>query len=353
MTLSIIAGILNCRIRAKKQGFNATAGTTTFFFLLISILFLAFDWNKLHIIWVLPITLFTIPFLITKSIPVLSPIALSATRVFLKIILVGIKPKIIDENIGTDEIVETDEDDNKAVTLQLHKVSEIQKPRNERIEQYKKIRPIARSLTDTIMKHAPKFILVRAVSDLNMRGPKGIFIFDSEQETNYLMDRCFYDIYWENRNLIQHFIDTDDYKQLSEEVKTIVNGMTTTYYSLFEIAGINPREATVQLKDLLGDMTYTITDLSMSHTARQGNLIATRIKQIEGIYMMTGAACPFEAEHKEVLLTGLMARKTVVKKGKKRKLHGLQKTDYSAYFFKQYKRISGIKFVTFEGEEGQ
>ncbi len=353
MAVSCIAGVVNCRIRAKERGVDAAAGTTIFFFLLTAILFLAFGWNKLHMIWVLPVALFTIPFLVAKKIPIASPIALSATRIFQKMILVGIKPKIPDETAKIEdnkEYSESDEvNDNKDAALQPHEENKAQKAKNERIEKYKKIRATARNLTRNIMKYAPKFVLIKAAGDLNMRSPKGVFVFDSEEETNYLMDRCFYDIYWQDKSLIQHFIDTDEYRQLSEEEQTIVKGMRTTYYSLFEITDVNPSEATVWLKDLLGDMAYIVTDLSMSLTARKGGLLATRIKQIEGIYMLTGAGCPFEEEHKEVLLEGLK-RKTM-KKGKKKRHRELQKSDYSAYFFRQYKRISGIGFMTIGNEE--
>ena len=119
----------------------------------------------------------------------------------------------------------------------------------------------------------------------------------------------------------------------------------------YKIADVDISDATIELKDLLGDKSYTITDLSMCITAREGYLLATRIKQVEGIYMMTGAACPFEAEQKDILLKGLTPGKVAARRGKKKKPQGLQRKDYGAYFFKQYKRIGGIKFITIDEYE--
>ena len=153
-------------------------------------------------------------------------------------------------------------------------------------------------------------------------------------------------MYWEGKNLIRHFIESDDYQQLTEEEQAIVQGMTTGYYSLFEILDVNPSKATLELKDVLGQETYTIIDVNLSLTAQEDYLLAGRIRQIEGIYMTTGVACPFHAEQKEVLLDGLKPKKTSVKKGKK--TQRLRRSDYSAYFFKQYKRIGGIEFRTLD-----
>lgn len=217
---------------------------------------------------------------------------------------------------------------------------------SERIKRYKRIRAVGKELTGQIGKHVPRFVLIKAARDLDMRGPKGVLVFDSEDEVSFLMDRCFYDIYWEGKNLIGHFIASDAYDQLTEEEHTIVQGMTTGYYSLFEILDTNRVEATVELGDVLGEGRYTIMDVNMSRTVRKGCLLACRIHQTAGIYMSTGTGCPFEPNQKEVLLEGLERKRRPATKSKKRgSAQKLQRSDYSAYFFKQYKRIGRIKFM--------
>ncbi len=49
----------------------------------------------------------------------------------------------------------------------------------------------------------------------------------------------------------------------------------------------------------------------------------------------------------EILLDGLKPKRPPVKKGKKRKVSQEKKrSDYSAYFFRQHRRVGGIELVT-------
>ena len=139
--------------------------------------------------------------------------------------------------------------------------------RNEALEKYKRIREMGRELTEQIMDHMSRFVLTRAASDLNLWGRRNTLVFDSEEDTHFLMDRCFYDIYWEGKNLIGHYMESDAYEQLGEEERTVVQGMTNAYYSLFEILNAASREARLELDDLLGERTYTLMDVNLSVSA--------------------------------------------------------------------------------------
>jgi len=87
-----ISWAFGCRTYAKSgQGFQLATGVQTFYFWIIAFLFLVFEWNKLHILWVTPIAFFTANLLVHGGIPILSPLALFATRIFLSIILIGVK----------------------------------------------------------------------------------------------------------------------------------------------------------------------------------------------------------------------------------------------------------------------
>jgi hypothetical protein len=88
-----------CRSYTKSgRGFQWATGVVTFFWWLIAVLFLIFGWNKLHILWIAPISYFAAQILAIGGVPILSPITLFATRMFLGLILIGIdKP----EGLGT------------------------------------------------------------------------------------------------------------------------------------------------------------------------------------------------------------------------------------------------------------
>jgi len=84
--------VLGCRNSAKSgKNFQWATGTQALFLFLIAILFLILDWKKLHILWIAPVAFFSAQFLVLGGTPILSPLALFFTRMFLNVVLVGIK----------------------------------------------------------------------------------------------------------------------------------------------------------------------------------------------------------------------------------------------------------------------
>lgn len=69
--------------------FQIALGVQTFFFWLISIFFLVLDYSKLHILWIAPLSFFTAMFLVLVGIPIVSPVVLFLTEVFVNIVLLG------------------------------------------------------------------------------------------------------------------------------------------------------------------------------------------------------------------------------------------------------------------------
>lgn len=87
-----ISFAFSCRVYAKSgKEFQWATGVQTFFFWIIAILFLIFEWNKIHILWVAPTAFFVAQFLVLGRVPILSPLVLFVTRIFLNVVLIGIK----------------------------------------------------------------------------------------------------------------------------------------------------------------------------------------------------------------------------------------------------------------------
>jgi len=76
--------------RAGKSFMWPTA-VFTFFVWVIAIVFLFSGFNKLHIIWITPVSFFLSTFLVTGGVPIISPIVMMLTKIFLEIILLGAK----------------------------------------------------------------------------------------------------------------------------------------------------------------------------------------------------------------------------------------------------------------------
>lgn len=74
--------------RGQGEPVQFTTATQTMFLWFTVILFPIFNWNKLHILWVAPISIFLAQILTIGDIPILSSIFKNLTKLFLKIILV-------------------------------------------------------------------------------------------------------------------------------------------------------------------------------------------------------------------------------------------------------------------------
>jgi hypothetical protein len=63
----------------------------TFFFWVIAIAFLLVGYSKLHILWLAPFSFFASLFLVLSGIPILTPVVLWFTGLFVEIVLLGLK----------------------------------------------------------------------------------------------------------------------------------------------------------------------------------------------------------------------------------------------------------------------
>ena len=217
-------------------------------------------------------------------------------------------------------------------------------PEGNRIQKYKSIREIGKSLNGKITKVIPKEVIDRTAREMNIL-VRGVLVFDSQGELDFLFDRIIYDVPWDGRTIIEHF-EAESGSKLSAAEKEILEAMKEAYFSLFEVVGGIVGES-LQLSDLLSDNEIELMDLSLSATASVGLLLATRLVRIEDIYITTGIAYPFLSERKDTLISGLEAPQTIRRGRRKRSVR--RRMDYSApknyslYFFRQYKSFDELE----------
>ncbi|HBG78348.1 MAG TPA: hypothetical protein DDW84_05805 [Phycisphaerales bacterium] len=94
ITLFAILITWSCRAYTKsEEGFKYklqwTSVVQAIFFLMVAILFLIFKWNKLHILWIIPVIFLSTHFFVSHNIPILSPLVIYVTKVYLSIVLIG------------------------------------------------------------------------------------------------------------------------------------------------------------------------------------------------------------------------------------------------------------------------
>ncbi len=212
---------------------------------------------------------------------------------------------------------------------------------------YERLRRRETDLTLEIVKDVPRPVILRAAREMGMLGQGNVSLLESDEEMGNLMDRCLYDISWDGATLLERFIASRA-AHLGVEDRATLASMADSYYSLFEITGVEPRSDAVHLSDLLGDRSCALIDINLSDTVLPGLLLATRVISIEGLCMTTGASCAFEPDHRTTLISGLTPKGPAQTKKKRqgKKPRPRQRSDYSAYFFRKHRQLSHIHVRT-------
>lgn len=79
---------------SEGESLSWAIGFQTLSFWVIAIVFLFAPWNKLHILWITPVAFIFAQFTTgIVRIPIISPIVLFLTDLFLRLILIGIKKR--------------------------------------------------------------------------------------------------------------------------------------------------------------------------------------------------------------------------------------------------------------------
>ena len=79
-----------CRMTVRSgQSFQWATAVQTFFWWVIAVVFLFAPFNKLHILWLLPTLFFSAQFLVHLRIPLLTPVVIFLTHIFMKLVLFG------------------------------------------------------------------------------------------------------------------------------------------------------------------------------------------------------------------------------------------------------------------------
>jgi hypothetical protein len=92
ITLLAISWAYGCRVYfAQKSGFQIATGLQTFSWWIISLVFFVFPLNKLHILWVAPLAFWAARIIVYFPVPIITPVILFFTNIFLILILIGVK----------------------------------------------------------------------------------------------------------------------------------------------------------------------------------------------------------------------------------------------------------------------
>ena len=158
-------------------------------------------------------------------------------------------------------------------------------PLSDLVARYLRLRAIAMKLNAVLLEQLPKDAFEEGGRELGFLS-KGVFVFDSEDESAILMDYCLYNVLRQGRNTIQNFLARNPPLEGSEE-SLLLQGMSKAWYSLFGVEVVEPG-AGVRVQDVFRQTKYLLIDIGLSRSAVPGALLATRVIPADGFLMTTG-----------------------------------------------------------------
>ncbi len=209
------------------------------------------------------------------------------------------------------------------------------------IEEYREIRNTGKNLSYKILdwKKDARQEIIYAAKMLGFWNGQ-VMVFDSDDESDVLMDFLIYEKGKNGAKLIEMFFESDvELEDLEEE---ILEGMIDYQSSLFEITSIDRDKHTLQLVDLFdkSHKQFELMDIGFSQTAKVGLIVYTRLIPIRNTNMTSGVSFGFDTSVKDKLLNELSFEK-IKRKG------NLNSTDLFVIALKKSKRY-GITVVKME-----
>jgi hypothetical protein len=176
-----------------------------------------------------------------------------------------------------------------------------------KLSDYRDIRESGKELGSKIFNYVVdknKHELISAAKILGLWDGRK-FIFDSEEDSNTLMDFMVFEKPGQNTPAFKRFHLSNP--GLNDVQLEHINGMYHNFSSLFEVKSIDKMGNTLILTDILDNnrKEYLLMDVGMSRTVHDGFLMFTRLIPIRDINMTSGATFGFKSIYKDKLLSAI------------------------------------------------
>ena len=156
---------------------------------------------------------------------------------------------------------------------------------------YQAIRAVRQPLNDRLAGLVPRSLFEECGRRLGFIGRGGL-VLDSADEIPILMDYCLYYPQADGKTLVAKQFAKSRLPAGSDEL-AIFQNMQSTYYSMFQIVGVE-RGVGVAVLDLLRGVQGFIVDIGFGTTAKPGMMMATRIIPHDGFLVTSGGALPMD-----------------------------------------------------------
>jgi hypothetical protein len=160
---------------------------------------------------------------------------------------------------------------------------------NEIVACYQRLRPIRLRLNDELVGRLSRDVLNVGGQRLGILR-RGIFVFNSEDESCVLMDYCIYNVYRNGRNAIDQYLCDSPPPPDSDEMACL-RAMQRATYAMVAVLRIEPGVG-CHVRNLYTDEMRLLVDLGLSQTAKPGAVLATRLLDFGDFVATGGAALP-------------------------------------------------------------
>jgi len=162
------------------------------------------------------------------------------------------------------------------------------------VEKYKQYRKIGMKLNHKIMDKCLDRDTLKKSAQLLGIIKDGVFVFQSDDETNVLMDFALNDYRFINKNAIERYRKKFGWD--NEIERDIFDALSASYTSLFKVTSISRAENILTLNDLLNKReNIEIIDIAFSNTLEsRGVLVFTRLLSFKDFNMTSGVSFVFQ-----------------------------------------------------------
>lgn len=114
---------------------------------------------------------------------------------------------------------------------------------------------------------------------------------DSKQKVAAVLDHCLYNVRQDGQTLAERHLERLHPAPESDEA-LLLEAMDDAWYSAFVVERAEPGSG-IQVRDSLrGGESFLLMDQGLSLSARPGVVLATRVLEVAGLHMTTGAVLP-------------------------------------------------------------
>lgn len=202
----------------------------------------------------------------------------------------------------------------------------------QQIIQYNELRAIGKELNSSLFRELSRSEIRIAARTLGLL-KKNTLVLDSEEDMDRFADFAINDYYdRDGNNSVKRYLEKN-VKEMSNTEEMILSSLLVAKASLYEIVEVRGDHATIRLTDLINEGNdIEIVDRGFSASPSICEyLIYTRVINVGGLRMTSGAPMIFNKENKDVLLKKFkyMLKKVLI---------GSKQTKLSVVFYRLNKK---------------